>query len=269
VLCQEAKGVGLQKRSQWSWRCTKLLDGSQARHHIHLPCLSRRLSLACQTARMWRRGYGVEALQTGLPQVDCRLCLRYAKVYAGMFLHYGDALPMQMLPDTYSKVHAVGSGTSDTDVELAGTESAVEEPATEKGWRPLSRKGRKPTRAEKGTYIGNQAFLREVRPLGLICQRPSHLMIVFVSFLAAVLKTPWQRGSNRAMLRWYNLQMSSSSALGAWHNLRCMPSCRTMQFCASLNACDTSDCSAARGEFADSPRGGANLRLADRHSLVL
>jgi len=90
---------------------------------------------------------------------------------------------MQMLPDTYIKIHAVGSGTSDTDVELAGTESAVEEPATEKGWRPLSRKGRKPTRAEKGTYIGNQAFLREVRPLGLICQRPSHLMIGFVAFV--------------------------------------------------------------------------------------
>ena len=86
-----------------------------------------------------------------------------------------------MLPDTYSKVHAVGSGTSDTDVELAGAESAIEEPVTENGWRPLSRKGRKPTRAEKGTYIGNQAFLREVRPLELICQWPFLQMIVSVS----------------------------------------------------------------------------------------
>ena len=39
--------------------------------------------------------------------------------------------------------------------------TAVQEPASGNTATPQRRKGRRPTRAEKGTYTGNQGFLRE------------------------------------------------------------------------------------------------------------
>ena len=48
-----------------------------------------------------------------------------------------------------------------TSIEAAGGDVVAEVPETD--LNRLKRKGRRPTRAEKGTYMGNQDFLKEVR----------------------------------------------------------------------------------------------------------